>query len=78
MKTAFALLVIFNIVVALAVAAFFFRYSIVETVGGDEFLIVLQKQSAECGSGGGCAVFSHREWVQSVEQIVGQMRRNRL
>lgn len=75
MKAALALLVIFNIIVALAVAAFFFRYSIIETVQGGEYVIVHDKQNDECQTGGGCAIFSHREWLQSLQQMLMQRGR---
>lgn len=43
---------------------------VVETKQGGEFLILNPQQAAECQLGNGCAVFSEREWLQSIMQIL--------
>lgn len=43
---------------------------VVETKQGDEFLILGPQQAAECQLGNGCAVFSEREWVQSILKLL--------
>lgn len=68
MKVAALLLLIFNVIAGLAVAAFLFRYSLVTTPAG-EFLFVEATQANECNGGGGCAVFSQREFVMAVHQL---------
>lgn len=74
MKVAAALLVVLNIIGALAVAAFLMTYSIVETDVGGEFLILKAEQAKECRDGGGCAVFSQREF----SLLLTKALRNRL
>jgi hypothetical protein len=67
MKVAALLLLIFNVIAGLAVAAFFFHFSMVVTPAG-EFLFVEEKQANECRLGGECAVFSQREFFQAMMQ----------
>lgn len=43
---------------------------VAETKAGGEFLILQSQQAAECHLGGGCAVFSEREWLQSIMQLL--------
>jgi hypothetical protein len=73
-KTALALMVILNLIMALAVAAFLMTYSIVETQTGGEFLVLKSEQSKECKDGGGCAVFSEREFQRVIQVIAMQLR----
>jgi hypothetical protein len=71
MKFAALLLLIFNVIAALAVAAFLSKYSLVTTPAG-EFLFLEARQANECRIGGECAVFSQREWLQSLQAFVMQ------
>jgi hypothetical protein len=73
-KTALALMVILNFIMALAVAAFLMTYTIVETQGGGEFLVLKSEQGKECKDGGGCAVFSEREFQRVIQVIAMQLR----
>lgn len=66
MKIALMLLAVVNLIFVLAVSAFFFKYSIVEVQSGDEFVVVQRKQADECLKGGGCAIFSQREFEQTL------------
>lgn len=74
MKVAALVLLILNVIVALAATAFFLKFSIVESVSG-EYLLLKPEQAAECKMGGGCAVFSEREWMQSVIQALRRQGR---
>lgn len=70
MKTFALLLFVVNVIAALAIAAFFAKYSVIQTAGGDEFVVVLSTQADECKSGGGCAVFSQREFFRAMAQAM--------
>ena len=49
--------------------------SVVPTQAGDEYLLLGPVQAAECAMGGGCAVFSQREFRMAVTQIIAQFQR---
>lgn len=74
MRLAAVILGLVSVFVAAIVAAFFHYFTLVPTVRGDEYLVLRAEQAAECALGGGCAVFSEREWLQSVQSIVLQLR----
>lgn len=74
MKTALALMVVLNLIMALALAAFLMTYTVVETQTGGEFLVLKSEQGKECKDGGGCAVFSEREFQRVIQMIALQLR----
>lgn len=43
----------------------------------DGILVLYQKQAKECAEGGGCAIFSQREFEAAVFQILARQRRTR-
>jgi hypothetical protein len=61
----FAVLLVLNVIAGLAIAAFFFRFSLVVTPSG-EYLFVETEQANECRIGGPCAVYSKREFIQAM------------
>lgn len=75
MKLAAVILGLLALFVAAIGAAFLHYFTVVPTVRGDEFLVLRAEQAAECKLGGGCAVFSEREWLQAVQQLVLELRR---
>jgi hypothetical protein len=45
------------------------RYGFAETVGGD-ILVMGPQQAKECEDGGGCAIFSEREFLAALSRIL--------
>ena len=46
------------------------NFSLVETNMGGEYLILHHEQAEECRHGGGCAVWSRREFRAAIQQIL--------
>lgn len=67
-------MVVLNLIMALALAAFLMTYTVVETQTGGEFLVLKSEQGKECKDGGGCAVFSEREFQRVIQMIALQLR----
>jgi hypothetical protein len=64
------LVVVLGVAAALGLAWLLNPYTIRQTPDG--FLVLNARQSAECDEGGGCAVFSQREFGQAVNSILSQ------
>ena len=47
-------------------------YTVMKTVIGGDYIVVTEKQAKECKEGGGCAIFSEREFDQTVRMILAQ------
>lgn len=45
-------------------------YSLQKVQVGDDYLLLAPEQAEECRSGGGCAVFSEREFAQAVARLL--------
>jgi hypothetical protein len=67
MKLAFAVLV-FALLSAVGAVAYA-NFSFAETITGGEYLVLKAEQAKECKEGGGCAVFSEREFHRHVMQM---------
>jgi hypothetical protein len=71
MKLAFAVLV-FALLSAVGAVAYA-NFSLVETAVTGEWMLLKDAQAKECKEGGGCAVFSEREFSNAVMQTAMQM-----
>lgn len=49
-------------------------FSVQPTLAGNEFLLLKPEQAKECADGGGCAVFSEREFKMAVMGFLRQMQ----
>jgi hypothetical protein len=49
-------------------------FTVMKTVIGDDYLLMTDKQAKECKEGGGCAIFSEREFSRTVNAIIAQQR----
>lgn len=74
MKLAALILSMLAMMAAVCVAAFFHYFTVMPTVRGDEFLVMRAEQAAECKLAGGCAIFSERELMQALAQLLQQYR----
>ena len=54
------------------------NFSLVETAMTGEWMLLKAAQAKECEEGGGCAVFSEREFRNAVMQTAMQMLRGKL
>lgn len=48
------------------------RYSIRPVLVGDDYLLMTERQAKECQEGGGCAIFSEREFLAALARLIGQ------
>jgi hypothetical protein len=71
MKLAFAVLV-FALLSAIGGVAYA-NFSLVETAMTGEWMLLKDAQAKECKDGGGCAVFSEREFHNAVYQTAMQL-----
>jgi hypothetical protein len=51
-------------------------FTVIETPDG--YLVLNKRQAKECEEGGGCAVFSQREFVDAMNKLMSRVRPNGL
>ncbi len=70
----FVILLFVGLALSGTIACALLTLSFVRTPDG--ILVLYAKQAKECEEGGGCAIFSHREFEAAVYQILARQRRN--
>ena len=46
------------------------KFRIEPTLQGDDYLVMGEKQAKECAEGGGCAIFSEREFMAAMAAVL--------
>lgn len=70
------LVILLLVALAAIVAAGFAMAKLTFVATPDGILVLYEKQAKECEEGGGCAIFSVREFEASVYQLLARQRRN--
>lgn len=71
MKTLYGVLIL----LALSGCASISKSDLVPTASGNDFMLLSAEQAKECREGGGCEIYSVREFRQAVQIILQRMMR---